>query len=58
MWTAICEIRQNFKGDLIVFCEIFIKIILELPQNSQRPLFQCKKLVLNTTKCDFMFISS
>ena len=24
---------------------------LELPQNSQKPLFKCKKLVINTIKC-------
>ena len=39
LWTEICEIRQAFKGDLIKFCEIFAKITLELPQNSQKPLF-------------------
>ena len=39
-------------GDLIKCCEIFTKITLELPQNSQKPLFKCKKLVINTTKCD------
>ena len=50
--TEICEIRQFFKGDLIKFCEIFTKITLELPQNSQKPLFKCKKLVKNTAKCD------
>ena len=47
--TEICEI---FKGDLIKFCEIFTKITSELPQNSQKLLFKCKKLVINTTKCD------
>ena len=52
LWTEICEIRKKFKGDLIKFCEIFTKITLELPQNSQKPLFWCKKLVINTTKCD------
>ena len=52
LWTEICEIRQIFKGDLIKFCEIFTKITLELPQNSQKPLLKCKKLVINTTKCD------
>ena len=31
LWTEICEIRQIFKGDLIKFCESFIKITLELP---------------------------
>ena len=51
LWTEICEIRQVFNGDLIKFCEIFIKITLELPQNSQN-VFRCKKLVINTTKCD------
>ena len=45
LWTKMCEIRQNFKRDLIKFCEIFTKITLKLPQNSQ-------KLVINTTKCD------
>ena len=40
-----------FKGDLIKFCEIFTKITLELPPNSQMPLLKCKKLVINTTKC-------
>ena len=48
---------MTFKGDLIKFCEIFKKIALELPQNSQKPLFKCKKLVINTTVW-FMFISS
>ena len=52
LWTEICEIRKNFKGDLIKFCEIFTKITLELPQNSQKPLFWCKKLVINKTKSD------
>ena len=52
LWTEICEIRQIFKGDLINFCDIFTKITLERPQNSQKPLFKCKKLVINTTKCD------
>ena len=52
LWTKICEIRQIFKGDLIKFCEIFTKVTLELPQNSQKPVFKCKKLVINTTKCD------
>ena len=39
LWTEICEINQNFKGDLIKFCEIFTKITLELPQNNQKALF-------------------
>ena len=26
LWTKICEIRQNFKGDLTKFCEIFLNI--------------------------------
>ena len=52
LWTEICEIRQIFNRDLITFCEIFTKITLKLPQNSQKPLFECMKLVINTTKCD------
>ena len=34
------------------FCEIFTESSLELPQNSQKPLFKCKKIVINTTVCD------
>ena len=41
-----------FKGYLIKFCQVFTKVTLELHQNSQKPLFKCKKLVINTTKCD------
>ena len=41
-----------FKGDLIKFCEIFTKIALELPQNRKKHLFKCKKLVIDTIKCD------
>ena len=52
LWIEICEMRQIFKGDLIKLCEIFTKITLELPQSSQKPLFKCKKLVINTTTCD------
>ena len=51
LWTEVCEIGQIFKGDLIKFCESFTKIILELPENSQKPLFKCKKVTINTTKC-------
>ena len=32
LWTKICEIRQNFKGDLTKYCEVFLYITLELPQ--------------------------
>ena len=32
LWTEICEIRHIFKGDLIKFCEIFIKITLNSPK--------------------------
>ena len=46
------SVRQIFKGDLIKFCENFANFNLDLPQNSQSPLFKCKKLVINTTKCD------
>ena len=35
LWIEICEINQNFKGDLIKFCEIVTKIIFELPQYNQ-----------------------
>ena len=39
LWTKICEIRQNFKGDLTKFCEIFLNITLEFPQYSLKCLF-------------------
>ena len=54
LWTEICEIRQIFKWDLIKFCEIFTKVTLKLPQNSQKPLLQCMKFVINTTKYFFI----
>ena len=38
LWTEICKTTQMFKWDLIEFCEIFTKITLKLPQNSQKPL--------------------
>ena len=52
LWTKICEIRQNFKGDLTKFCEIFLNITLEFPQYSLKSLFSFKKLVKTTTVCD------
>ena len=54
LWTKICEIRQNFKGDLTKFCEIFLNITLELPQYSLNSFFffSCKKVVKTTTVCD------
>ena len=46
--TEICEIWQILiKSDLIKFREIFTKITLKLSQNSQKPLFKCKKFVTN-----------
>ena len=39
LWTKICEIRQNFKGDLTKFCEIFINIILQPSQSSLKSFF-------------------
>ena len=38
LWTEICKATQMFKWDLIKFCEIFTKITLKLPPNSQKPL--------------------
>ena len=52
LWNEICQIRQIQMGDLIKFCEIFTKITLKLPPSSQKPVFECMKLVINTTKCD------
>ena len=39
LWTKICEIRQNFKGDLTKFCEIFLNSTLELPQYCLKSFF-------------------
>ena len=39
LWTKICEIRQNFKGDLTKFCEIFLNITVELSQYSLKSFF-------------------
>ena len=68
LWTEICAFWPIFKGDLIKFCEILTKITLKLYQNSQMPLFKCQnsqkplfkwtKLMEETKKCDFLFISS
>ena len=52
LWTKSCEMRQNFKGDLTKFCEIFLNITLKLPQYSLSLCFSCKKLVKTTTVCD------
>ena len=53
LWTKICEIRQNLKGDLTKFCEIFLSITLELPQYSLKSFFfSCKKLLKTTIVCD------
>ena len=46
----------DFSSQLMAcMCEIFTKTTLEFPQNSQTPLFKCKKLVINTSKCDLCF---
>ena len=37
---------------MIKFCEIFTKITFELPNNSQKPLFKCKKHGINKLKSD------
>ena len=58
LWTKICEISQNFMGDLTEFCETFLSITLEFPQHRQKSLFECKKLVRTTQVCDLCFISS
>ena len=55
LWTKICEIRTNFKGDLTKFCEIFlnIKASLRTSPNIVKSLYSsCKKLVKPTTVCD------
>ena len=39
LWTKICEIRQNFKGDLTKFCEVFLNITMEFPQYNLKSFF-------------------
>ena len=60
LWTKICEIRQNVKGDLTKFCEIFLKITLDLPQYSLKSLFfmqeDCEKH--NSVRFVYFFIKS
>ena len=68
LWTEICEVWPIFKGDLIKFCEILTKMTFKLNKNSQKPLFKCQnsqkplfeltKLMVETKKCDFLFIFS
>ena len=52
LWTKIYEIRQNYKGVLTKFCEIFLNITLELPKYRIVFFFSCKKLVKTTTMYD------
>ena len=52
LWIKICEIRQNFKGDLTKFCEIFLNITLKLSQYSLKSFNSYKELVKTTTVCD------
>ena len=54
-WTKICEVRQNFKGDLTKFCEIFLNITLQLPKYSLS-FFSCKKPVKTWAVCDLCLI--
>ena len=49
LWAKICEIRQNFNGDLTKFYEIFFNITLGLPQYSLKSFLSCKKLVEATS---------
>ena len=51
----MCEIKHIFKGDVIKFCDVFYKNHFGAPQNSQKPLFECKKLVIKTKTCDNVY---
>ena len=56
LWTKICEIRQNFTGDLTKFCEIFFNITLELPQYTLKSFFSCiQKLVKARTVLIYVY---
>ena len=60
LWAEICEIRQNYKWDLIKFCETFTKIAFKLPKCILLPLFSFNKLLTDIIKCNlyFLFIKS
>ena len=47
LWIKICEIRQNTKGDLTKFCEIFLNITLVFPQYSLKSSFFMREVCEN-----------
>ena len=49
LWTKICEVRQNFKGDLTKFCEIFLNTLELPPYSLKSSFFLYKKFV--TQQC-------
>ena len=51
IYAISCEIRQIFKGDLIKFCVFLQKSLWSSPKIVKKS-FNCKKHVINTTKCD------
>ena len=56
LWTEICEIRQNFKWDLIKFCETWTKLAFKLPKGILKPLFSFNKLSIDTIQCDLCLL--
>ena len=56
LWTEICEVRQNFKWDLIKFCETFTKIAFKLTKGILKPLVSFNRLLINTIKCNLCLL--
>ena len=56
LWTDTCEIRQNFKWDLIKFCETFTKIAFKLPKGILKSSFSFNKLLTDTIKWDLCLL--
>ena len=55
LWTKICEMRQNFKWDLIKFCETFTKIAFKLPKGILKPLSSFNKPLIDTKSVIYVY---
>ena len=56
IYAIICEIRPNFKMDLIKFFEIVTETTFKLPKGVLKPYFIFNKLLNDTIKCDFCLL--
>ena len=55
LWTRICEIRQNFKGDLTNSVRFSKTSLWSSPNIVLKYFFSCKKLVKTKTVCYVYF---